>query len=314
MDCDGRKRDVRQAGGPPQRRTPSSIINPPLSIINSRGFTLIELLVVIAVIAVLMAVLLPVLGRVRKQTRAVVCRSNLRQWGQILATYTAENDGRLGCKSDSMVTAAWLFRGAAPFDESDVTSRPLSLSADTQGIRCCPTAARHVFDGIGGVGTANLYVRFIDAYATFQAWQVLSPSPGFRGSYGFNEWLVTGRFNLTNPTNIPRYVNLSNIRSHTNNIPLLLDATRLTASPRSGDSPPGEEDTNPRSEMARFCMNRHDGYVNGLFLDWSVRRVGLKELWTLRWYERFDTAGRWTKAGNVQPEDWPEWMRGFKDY
>ena len=45
------------------------------------AFTLIELLVMIAVIAVLMAVLLPVLGRVRKQAKSVVCQSNLRQWG-----------------------------------------------------------------------------------------------------------------------------------------------------------------------------------------------------------------------------------------
>ena len=27
-----------------------------------------------------------------------------------------------------------------------------------------------------------------------------------------------------------------------------------------------------------------------------------------------DTAGPWTMAGGVQPEDWPQWMRGFKDY
>jgi prepilin-type processing-associated H-X9-DG protein len=61
-------------------------------------------------------------------------------------------------------------------------------------------------------------------------------------------------------------------------------------------------------------MNRHDGAINSLFLDWSARRVGLKELWTLRWYLTCDTAGPWTKAGGVQPEDWPKWMRGFKDY
>jgi prepilin-type processing-associated H-X9-DG protein len=63
-----------------------------------------------------------------------------------------------------------------------------------------------------------------------------------------------------------------------------------------------------------FCINRHEGHVNALFFDWSVRKVGLKELWTLKWHRQFNTAGPWTKAGGVQPEDWPEWMRGFKDY
>jgi len=66
--------------------------------------------------------------------------------------------------------------------------------------------------------------------------------------------------------------------------------------------------------MATFCMNRHGGYVNGLFLDWSARKVGLKELWTLKWNRLYNTSGRWTKAGGVQPEDWPQWMRTFKDY
>ena len=46
--------------------------------------------------------------------------------------------------------------------------------------------------------------------------------------------------------------------------------------------------------------------TNGLFLDWSVPSIGLKELWTLKWYDEFDTAGRWTKAGGVKPENWPQ--------
>ncbi len=66
--------------------------------------------------------------------------------------------------------------------------------------------------------------------------------------------------------------------------------------------------------MAPFCINRHNGHVNGLFLDWSARKIGLKELWTLKWNLQFDTANAWTKAGVVRPEDWPEWMRRFKDY
>ena len=54
--------------------------------------------------------------------------------------------------------------------------------------------------------------------------------------------------------------------------------------------------------------------MNGVFLDWSVRKIGLKELWKLKWFRDFDTNGPWTRAGGVKPEDWPEWMRGFKDY
>jgi len=61
-------------------------------------------------------------------------------------------------------------------------------------------------------------------------------------------------------------------------------------------------------------VNRHNGYVNGIFLDFSVRRVGLKELWTFKWHRGFDTAGICTKAGGVQADDWLEWMSKFRDY
>jgi prepilin-type processing-associated H-X9-DG protein len=39
------------------------------------------------------------------------------------------------------------------------------------------------------------------------------------------------------------------------------------------------------------CINRHDGGVNGLFLDWSAHRIGLKELWTLKWCAKYDMHG-----------------------
>ncbi|MCJ7692584.1 MAG: hypothetical protein MUO22_04145, partial [Sedimentisphaerales bacterium] len=67
-------------------------------------------------------------------------------------------------------------------------------------------------------------------------------------------------------------------------------------------------------EMKHFCISRHDAFINGLFMDWSVRKLGLKELWTLKWSRQFDLSGPWTTAGGVQPDDWPEWMQDFKVY
>jgi hypothetical protein len=66
--------------------------------------------------------------------------------------------------------------------------------------------------------------------------------------------------------------------------------------------------------MHLICINRHKGYINTVFLDLNVRRVGLKELWTLNWHRNFDTMGIWTTAGGAIASDWPTWMRHFKDY
>jgi prepilin-type N-terminal cleavage/methylation domain-containing protein/prepilin-type processing-associated H-X9-DG protein len=269
-----------------------------------RGFTLIELLVVIAVIALLLAILLPALQMVRRQAKAALCQANLKQWGQILALYTEDNRGRLPPEGTA---ALWFLRGSYASDD-DPNKPPVYHNFSTKRIACCPMAVRapsRASSRSGFIG--SIYVSFpYEPASAFEAWEITSPPPPFRCSYGFN----TGLFGFLGSGRYLRGLDTYSVRGKAN-IPTLLDSPDLGGRVQENVGPrlyefaigPGE-----------FCINRHNGYINGLFLDWSVRKVGLKELWTLKWDSKFNTSGRWTKAGGVQPEDWPQWMRRFKDY
>jgi prepilin-type processing-associated H-X9-DG protein len=70
----------------------------------------------------------------------------------------------------------------------------------------------------------------------------------------------------------------------------------------------------PGCQIWRYCLDRHRGAINGSFLDGSSQKILLQDLWNLKWHRKFYKAGFWTRAGGAEPEDWPKWMRGFKDY
>jgi prepilin-type N-terminal cleavage/methylation domain-containing protein len=61
---------------------------------TAKGFTLVELLVVIAIICLLIALLLPVITRMRSWAKRAVCISNLRQIGTATGAYAFDNDRR----------------------------------------------------------------------------------------------------------------------------------------------------------------------------------------------------------------------------
>jgi prepilin-type N-terminal cleavage/methylation domain-containing protein/prepilin-type processing-associated H-X9-DG protein len=283
-----------------------------LSEIASPGFTLIELLVVIAIIALLAAVLLPALQHARKQARAVTCRANLRQWGMLFAIYTEDSQGRL---PTDMASGIWLLRGSMSADD-DPNIPGVRHPARTEDIARCPEAVRP-----GEHGTFSGTVRLDDSHvwhvegtggSASEAWQLTTPGPPFRCSYGYNGWFIGTWLEAQFPGPHRLGPDLFTISPRAD-YPLFLDCASPWLRPRDRDIPPPREDLLFGS-TGHFCINRHDGRIHGLFLDWSVRAIGLKELWTLRWHPNFNTAGRWTLAGGVQPDDWPEWMRGFKDY
>jgi len=280
------------------------------------GFTLIELLVVIAIITLLMAALLPALGRARRAARTVGCQANLRQWGVVFAMYTQDSGGRLPSDFGGL-SGLWFLRGMVPTANDPNVNRVKLHGFSTRNILCCPEAAKPAKWGAMTSSSPSFDSQTAGSMAgtmgsTFGAWEITSPGPVLRGSYGYNRWVFCG---LTFPPRMSRSglvgVHVYSRRDGAE-IPVLLDAWLAWVHVMQNEPPLETEEIG--AGMGTCCMNRHNGYVGGLFLDWSVRKVGLKELWTLKWHEQFDRAGKWTKAGGVKPEDWPQWMRGFKDY
>jgi prepilin-type N-terminal cleavage/methylation domain-containing protein/prepilin-type processing-associated H-X9-DG protein len=286
------------------------VIHHPSSCINSDGFTLIELLVVIWIIALLMAVLLPTLQRVRKQAKAVACTAKVRQFGLAYKMYTDANGGRWFAEGRSNPKTSGLVDG-----ERHGLANWLGLAAplwfNAPGFAACPLATKYRWA----------------AYDAFSSWHppdgpAMTETPSGEPIFGPASYSFNGAVSAPPPEDSKRdipyreiYWGTSDVRGSAR-IPVLFDSACFLSWPDEYSGPPPFEAGPLTGPIVRWpmCINRHEGGVNMLFMDWSVRRVGLKELWTFRWNKRFNTAGPWTKQGGVEPEDWPPWMRRFKDY
>jgi prepilin-type N-terminal cleavage/methylation domain-containing protein len=261
-----------------------------------KGFTLIELLVVIAIIALLMSILMPALARVRKQARSVACRALLKQWGPIWYMYCNDNNGYFSngdIKEVGWTRGEWIIVFRSAYQTRSEILR-------------CPMAVKRLPGGENHGGPFHTY-KMGDNY-------------GEEASFGQNNWLFNPPPGVTAIQSRPAqwHWRTMNVRQAAE-IPVFADTMWRGGGPyvsgAKGEPPLfNGQWVNAAAEMKHFCIDRHSGAVNHLFMDWSVRPVGLKELWTLRWHKEFDIRGQWTKAGGVQTADWPEWMRKFKDY
>jgi len=274
---------------------------------KSKGFTLIELLVVIAIIALLMAILMPALNRAKKQARSSACKMNLHSWGQVWTMYCQDNDGYFCMES---TVTGW------PRGNWIIALRPFYRTR--AGILICPMAKKRMSDG------ANL-VNYGGPFKTYIMGTGGQENRREEGSYGANCWLFNARPGQDMIQQRPVEWNWKTMDAKGGNeIPIFADTMWRGGGPFYQNGSSGSNRITPPQfngqwsgaahEMKHFCIDRHNATINMLFMDWSVRQVGLKELWTLKWHRQFNRNGFWTLAGGAQTSDWPDWMRNFKPY
>ncbi|MHC4597334.1 MAG: type II secretion system protein [Planctomycetota bacterium] len=244
-----------------------------------KAFTLIELLVVIAIIALLIAILMPALQRAKKQARVAACKSNLHQWGSSMMMYAAEHEGKV-----------WPIRRG--IGEWMAVLAP--YYADVDKIRACPSATRPCqdTDPVEARGSVDTMWGHKGQQMEFGG-----RDKGYWGSYGHSRWVRERR----SSAETLQWESFSAKGAH--EIPVFADSAFTHALPlHTNPIPPKPlvffsdipRDAGGR-QIWRFCIDRHSGTINICFLDSSVRRVPLYELWNLRWHREWERQG-YTKA------------------
>ena len=257
----------------------------------------------------------------RRRAKEAVCLSNLRKWGVCYQMYTNDNNcyfdtGDLG---GTHMDLMWVYC-LQPYYKEGM-------------LRLCPEAVRPFFVPYGGPGSGPGKQPFASFGALWgptassrddwgDPWHVRFP-PSFAYteadnclSYGRNDWVRSVHpERRDDPRNLKCWQS-PNVQGG-DNIPLFMDCSYYCADPYDTDEPPAHEaDTftgSSANEMKRFCVNRHNGAINVLFLDFSVRKVGLKYLWTLKWHREFDNVnGVWVSRPGYTPP-WPNWMGKLRE-
>jgi prepilin-type processing-associated H-X9-DG protein len=244
----------------------------------------------------------------RMRAKQAVCLSRFLKWGQVYHAYTADNDGyfhsRGGTGSLQVFLQQWPY-----------VYKPYYIDPK---MRYCPAADKtYNIGGTFGVWNIDEYGSY-DPVNNSDLWVPGEKGPCL-GSYGENRFIVNMLGSFASDPWYWRRVDYKNAAQ----VPIFMDAQYLALWGFEDAVPPEYEgDYTGGYTQAAACINRHNGYINCLFMDWSARKVGLKELWTLKWHRLYDTCGPWTICGNGGDEaacadKWDAqspWMKDFPEY
>jgi len=253
-----------------------------------RGFTLVELLVVMAIIGLLVAILLPSLGKARKSSRLVMCKTNQRALVMTYRMYFQDNNQVLSTAGHGM-GGAWDYQLLASALRPPVTPDQYYVKNGMGGAldkpRFCPETTSARRPPSGGANGSNV------GSAT-ECWDCKAgPGNGSTGSFAMNNWLYkpgggadADSFwhirQAASEFEIPVFVDACwhDFRANETDLP-----SQNLASPTAGD-----DATSTGRKLTDVAVRRHDKSVNVSYWDAHEETVSLPKLWSIKWKANWD--------------------------